>query len=339
MEVGTDAFGYNELKPGPEDAVACQAWEFKVGDLIFVDKPNSKQGKYRQAAIVAAFSRTTVVHNAIVTGVPPPGVMQTAENVIVTEALKGQWKRVVQNRFRMLVERYPFGGVAIARVDEKKYPEFFSNETVLKMQAFANSVVGQPFDSQMVNPAKKRFFSGGRFIDPSFGPPCKERERAWKMYQAGGPHKWICTQLLAWMIAFPGGLDELPENHDYTCAQPKWLIKDLQPGPGAMLKLTNVMQPGTWKALCGPKGCFIGVPNVPEWNNGIWGGGVPGLTCTGEGQDPFNGIIPGNPGCCQNLVKCTEARPVTDGNYCAPGSLGEGTTCWSTMFRCKTTCT
>lgn len=284
---------------------------------------------------MAAFSRTTVVHNAIVTFVPPPGTMQTAENVIVTEALKGQWKKVVQNRFRMLVERYPFGGVAIARVDEKKYPEFFSNETALKMQSFCKSVVGQPFDSQMVNPAKKRFFTGGRFIDPTFGPPCKERERAWKMYQAGGPHQWICTQLLAWVIAFPGGLNELPQNHDPQCLQPNWLIKDLQPNPGALLKLTDVMQPGSWKALCGPKGCFIGVPNVPEWANGIWGGGVPGFTCTAEGEDPFNGLIAGNPGCCKGLLKCKEPRPTTDINYCAPGSVGEGTTCWSTWMRCR----
>jgi len=267
--IGEDALGYNQFQP-QIGATACQMWKFKVGDMIFVEKPSGDQHQYPEANIVAKVTGSPVVHTAIVTQIPVEGVRQTAENVIVTEALKGQWKKVLQNRFRVLIERYPFGGISLRRVDEKKYPDFFTPAAAAKMTAWANSVLDQPFDTTMVNPAKKRLFTKGRYINPDTwggGPNCDERNRAVQMYNAGGPGKFICTQLVAWTIAFAGGLNTNPKNVDGQCAVPAFTVKDLQPNPGDMLKVPWV-GPGNWHIPCGTKGCYIAVPNIPQWSGG-----------------------------------------------------------------------
>jgi len=265
---GKDSYGFNKLEATKlESQTACQPWKFMVGDLIFVEKPSGHQKKFQEASIVARFTGSPVVHNAMVTRVPPIGEQQTGENVIVTEALKGVWKKVVQNTIRTLVERYPFGGVSIRRVDAEKYPNFFSPVVQSQITSWADSIVGQPFDTVMVNPAKKRLFTDGRFIDPIGGPSCDERKRADKMYAKGGPKKWICTQLLAWTLAFPGGLNLDPTNTEPLCDVPKWVVKDMQPNPGDMLTAPFVAK-SDWKIPCGTHGCWIGVPATAAWAGG-----------------------------------------------------------------------
>lgn len=261
---GQDAFGYNMYSPSPGSS-ACQPWKFQIGDIIFVEKPAGDQPQYREAEVVAKFTGTPVVHNAIVTQVPPPGVDQTGENVIVTEALKGYWKKVVQNTFRTLVERYPFGGVSIRRVDPNRFPNFFTKQSQAAMTEWANRITGEPFDQKMVNPVKRFWFTRGRYIPKN--PSCADRQRANRMYNSGGPRQWICTQLVAWTIAFPGGLNVNPNNTSPDCSVPDYIVKNLQPNPGDMLSAPFVQQ-GGWRAPCDTAGCYIGVPNVPRWAGG-----------------------------------------------------------------------
>lgn len=149
---------------------------------------------------------------------------------------------------------------------------FFSPAVQAAMTHFANSIVGQPFDTKMVNPAKKQLFTEGRFISPGLlgQPACSERIRAQKMYEQGGPGKWICTQVLAWTIGFAGGLNENKSNTELGCSAPKWLVTNMQPNPGTMLT-ADFVAPGEWRVPCGPHGCFIGVPADAEWAGGTTG--------------------------------------------------------------------
>lgn len=268
---GKDKYGDNnivELAGG----TACQPFKFKVGDMLFVDKPNSNDHRYWQADMVAKFTGSNVVHNAIVIEVPPEGTPQTADTIKIVEALKGNWKRVLINKFSTLVTRYPFGGVAIRRVDAAKYPTFFSPETQAAITAWGHKIVGEPFDRQMVNPAKKMF--DDTFIAPKFvnaDPLCTARRKGDDMYSKGGPHKWICSQLIAWTIAFPGGLNlgpggegglaVLPDGIGLSKCPPKWVIQDLQPNPGDWLKegAGPFLDPNIqWRMPCAAAGCFLG---------------------------------------------------------------------------------
>jgi hypothetical protein len=261
---GKDSFGYNIIKRNASES-ACQAWHFEIGDIIFLEKPAGHQEKYKEANMVAHFTGTPVVHDAIVIEVPPKGVEQTGENVIAMEALKGSWKKVLQNNIRTLVERYPFGGVSIRRVDPKRYPDFFTQDSRERIAAWAKQVTGERFDSDMVNPVRKRFFTKGRFISPN--PWCHDRERADRMYLAGGPHKWICTQLVAWTIAFAGKLNLNPANMESGCEVPEWVVTNLQPGPGDFLT-AKFVQPGSWRVPCAEVGCYLGVPHDSKWAGG-----------------------------------------------------------------------
>merc|ERR1719491_241549 len=113
---------------------------------------------------------------------------QTGENVVVTEAVKGGWKKIVQNPLRYVIQRWPFGGFWIRRVDTKRFPKFKKRKDDIKR--FANARVGEPFDRHMLVPIKRRWTTGHRYVQVD--PVSAERKRAYKMYKAGGPGKWIC---------------------------------------------------------------------------------------------------------------------------------------------------
>jgi len=260
MVQGKDLSGLNIIVPAM-GRIACQPFKYKVGDMLFVEKPAGNDPKYRQANIVAKFTGSPVVHNAIVMEVPPEGVAQTADNVFVVEALKGMWKRVMRNKLSTLVTRYPFGAVSVRRVDAAKYPAFFLPETQAKITQFAQAVIGEAFDVNMVNPAKKALsmFTQGRYF--SNNPMCGEKKRAHAMYMAGGPHQWICSQLLAWIIAFPGGLDLGPATPGmFGCSEGDWAIGNLEPNPGDFLDAAWTDPAIKFRAPCNPAGCFIGQP-------------------------------------------------------------------------------
>lgn len=262
---GNDVHGYNTFSKEPM-GTACQQWHFRVGDVILVEKPAELKKAYVPAYVVAAVSDSPVVHVAIVTKVPPPGVNQTADNVIVTEALKGAWKRVLQNTFREIVERFPFGGISIRRIDEKRFPLFFSSGKQAAITKWADARVGDGFDHDMLIPIKRRFAAGKRYI--AINPSCAERQRAMAMYRKGGPGRWICSEFVGWTLAFAGGI-----NTDYgllssNCDVPSWTIQNIQPLPGELTDMSFFDQDKPWHMPCEAVGCFVGVPAVPEWSGG-----------------------------------------------------------------------
>lgn len=261
---GKDRFGFNTLVKNL-GYTACQQWHFEIGDVLLVEKPAQLHQKYIPAFVQSFVSNSDIVHAAIVTKVPNKGVKQTSENVIVTEALKGSWKQVVQNTIRTLVERYPFGGVSIRRVDVSRFPGFETNKAAIS--AWADARLGEPFDKNMLIPFKRRFTTGDRYISKSGF--CWDRKRALKMYESEqkGPGKWICSQFVAWALAYPGGLNMNYGDVGPGCTAPQWTIKNLQPLPGDLMS-QEFYAAGKWKVPCDASGCYIGVPAIPDWAGG-----------------------------------------------------------------------
>jgi len=266
---GSDVHNDNIFTKMPGASGACNQWLFQVGDVILVDKPSAVKQKYIPAMVVAAATNSPVVHTAIVTKVPPPGVNQTAENIIITEALKGAWKQVLQNNLREIVERFPFGAISIRRVDAKKYPRFFSPDRLAKISEWADKRVGDGFDNHMLIPIKRRFTTGDRYIP--INPSCADRKRAIAKYREGGPGKWICSELVAWTLAFAGGLNQDYGTISEDCEEPPWTIKNVQPFPGDLSE-TDFFDPNIkWRMPCDDFGCFVGVPETPQWAGGTTG--------------------------------------------------------------------
>merc|ERR1719162_1097390 len=89
------------------------------------------------------------------------------------------------------------------------------------------------------------------------------------MYDAGGPGKWTCSQLVAWTLAFAGGLNTDYQNPYDTCknGQPGWVIQDIQECPGRLMEEDNIWDPAiTWSMPCNGVACWIGAP--PSWVGG-----------------------------------------------------------------------
>merc|ERR1719401_943195 len=109
-------------RPG---SVACATFRFKVGDAIFFEKPKGEGPAFFDANLVSKYTNSPVIHAGIVSYVPPEQVVgfQNPDDIIVTEALKGNYKRVTQQTLRHVIQRWAFGGFAIRRVDSK-YVDF-----------------------------------------------------------------------------------------------------------------------------------------------------------------------------------------------------------------------
>jgi hypothetical protein len=228
---------------------------FQVGDVMMVEKPVAGDKRYWQADIVAKWTQSNVVHAAIVSEVPPLGTPQNGGNVFVVEALKGNLKKVVRTPLVEFVGRYPWGGIHIRRVDNTKFPFFAGNAATIT--TWLNARVNDLFDTEMINPVKRAFTTGDRYI--SIDPWCETRKRAFNMYLAGRPNQWICSQLVAWALAFPGGLNTNVNGlSDAFCPQPHWIVKDLQPNPGDYMKPEKVdyMGPVPFYVPCDVVGCF-----------------------------------------------------------------------------------
>jgi len=205
------------------------------------------------------------VHAAVVTKILNKG--DNAEDIIITESLKGAFKRVVQNNMNTLVTRYPFGGLAIRRPDPVKFPNYAKNAA--QITAWGDKVTGQPFDKKMVNPLTKHIQTGKRFV--SVNPSCAERKRADAMWKAGGPGQYTCAQLVAWTVAFAGGLNiDTSKPDPHGCSVPAWVVPNVQPTPGDLKKEGEIagavgsasgagyLSPNTWSAPCDKAGCWVG---------------------------------------------------------------------------------
>jgi hypothetical protein len=247
-------------------SVACATFRFQVGDTIYFEKPVGKGPAFFDANLVAKYTQSTVIHAGIVSFVPPEAVdgFQNPDKIIVTEALKGNYKRVTQQTLRHVIQRWAFGGYFIRRVDPK-YVHF--KEHLQDITSYLNSVAGQPFDDDMVNPAKRMWATGGRYI--GVNPDCQERVRAYGMYKSGGPGKWICSSLIAWTLAFPGGINMDYKNPYDQCSGPGWPLTNMQEFPGHLMNEQNIWDPHIqWHLPCSAMGCWVGAPMSARWEGG-----------------------------------------------------------------------
>jgi len=206
----------------------CKSWNFEVGDVIIF-------GTGRDTLALAGFNFLArsflhgAVHAAIVTDVRG----QRPGDIIVTEALADQKQRVVQGNASAIFTHRTYHDVWIRRVDAIRFPLFTSRS--LDIAHWANQHAGDPFDSAMMYPGVRNIDDSDNYIQPE--PDCAKRQAALQMFQAGGPRKWMCSQFVAWILAFAGGL-----NTDYpdggSCPVPKWdgKVENLQPSPGDLLQ-------------------------------------------------------------------------------------------------------
>lgn len=252
----TDSFVFKQ------GSVACKTFRFQVGDSIFFHKPVG--GGFTQAEMVAKFTNSPIVHAGMISYVPPEQVdgQQNPDEIIVVEALKGDFKRVTRQTLRHVIQRWPFGAYSIRRVDPK-FVHF--KEHYADMTAYLNSIVGQPFDPDMVNPTKRHWDTN--YINPSIS--CQERARAAAMFKNGGPGKWMCAQVILWTLAFAGGLNTDYENPYDECPGPGWPLTNMQEYPGALMNEANIWNPNIqFHIPCSAVGCWVGAPTSARWQGG-----------------------------------------------------------------------
>jgi hypothetical protein len=268
VATGTNANRENTFAASPK-AVGCQPFVFQVGDVIFFEKPKHQGLPFFQAGLVSMFSQSPIIHAGIVSYVPPEESFdQNADDILVTEALKGSYKKVTQQSLRHVIQRWAFGAFHIRRVASSKFDKFKGHAE--NITSFLDSVKDQPFDSDMVIPGKRSWGTDGRYIDPYGSVTCAERQRAYDMYIAGGPKKWMCSQLILWTLAFAGRLNLDYTDHNDACQGPGWVLVNLQEWPGELLKEVYLWDAGvTWKVPCSPVGCWVGAPNTSRWVGGM----------------------------------------------------------------------
>merc|ERR1712139_105817 len=173
--------------------------------------------------------------------------------------------KVTQQTLRHVIQRWNFGAYHIRRV-ASKFTRF--NEHARDITSFLDSVKGEPFDSDMMIPGKRRWATKGRFINQSIS--CTERQRAYEMYRRGGPGRWMCSQSVLWALGFAGGL-----NLDYSdpydnCKGPGWALTNLQEWPGSLLAETNLWDKKiTWTMPCNQVSCWVGAPMSSRWIRGM----------------------------------------------------------------------
>jgi hypothetical protein len=238
-------------------------FRFQVGDAIFFYKPAG--GGFSQAEMVAKYTNSPVVHAGIVSYVPPEQVdgVQIPDDIIVTEALKGEFKKVTQQTLRHVIQRWAFGGYSIRRVDPKY---IHLKDHYADITSFLNTQKDKPFDSDMVNPTKRHWGTAGRYIDPAI--PCQERDRALALYRAGGLGTWFCSDLIIWTLAFPGGINMDYDNPYDQCPGAGWPLTNMQEYPGALMNEQNIWnQAILWHLPCNEAGCWVGAPM--SWQGGL----------------------------------------------------------------------
>lgn len=247
--------------------VTCKQWHFQVGDVLLARKPaDSSLTKNAPSLVIAMVSHSDYIHAGIVTNVPPAGVNQTGDNIFVMEALKGNFKEVKNNSIRNAIQRWPFGGYKIMRPSSTKFPTYYTPATAQQIQSWASQQIGKKFDSEMLKPFKRRFTTGKRFV--KLEPDCNERRRALDFYTQGGPEKWICAQLVAWTLAFAGGI-----NRDYgktadNCDLKEWVFKNLQPNPGELERFSIWDESNYFTVRCPTDKCWVAAPATPDWAGG-----------------------------------------------------------------------
>jgi hypothetical protein len=68
-------------------------------------------------------------------------------------------------------------------------------------------------------------------------PNCAQRQRARALFQDDKAKAWVCTSIVTWALAFPGGLNGDPRLQDPGCTEPHWIIRNMQPHPKQLLSM------------------------------------------------------------------------------------------------------
>jgi len=225
----------------------CHQWDLQVGDVfVFGYGPDTLSLAFVNV-VARAFSHGAV-HAAIVTEVNGPGL----GDILVTEAIADTRMTIMQTKVSDLLNHRSYHEVWIRRVDSTRFPMFASKAAAITQ--WANQHVGDDFDKVMLYPGIRNIADVGNFIPNK--PNCAQRTKALQLYQAGGPRKWMCSQFVAWTLAFAGGL-----NTDYSpggsssCAAPAWdgKVESLQPAPGDLIHQSFWGSKG-FHVVCGKAG-------------------------------------------------------------------------------------
>lgn len=224
-------------------------WRFMLGDVVFFEKPWDLNRKFLAAHVISAVSISAFIHDAMVVELPPDNETQTADNVILA-AVTAAANAVEIISLRKALSYFQFSGIAVERVDQQRF-RFFKDK-IGGIVKWTKGRVGEPYNLRIAIPMWKVF-------DPDHvlqAPGCKTRKRVREWFETtGGPHHWMCSQFIAWALAFPGGLNtdywsagDEPPWIDYgfvttnvieyePCGEPVWYITDLQPLPGRFRKM------------------------------------------------------------------------------------------------------
>lgn len=259
----------------PQDKELCTQFRFEVGDiLIFGHGPSNTPELALENGLMQLVAHGAV-HASIITA--KTGAFGL-DGYIITEALKpmagSAESGVVESTLCELLDHRQYHDVWVRRVDKARYPQFFAK--LPAMASFAKQQLGEPFDNNML-------FPGIRISDPNWfpqNPNCLDRQRAIDKYKAGGPDKYMCSQLVAWTVAYGGGL-----NTDYGAQAgsdgglsgggysggggasgqgcendvPGWVVPHLQPSPGDLLE-QPYYDASRYHVLC-KGGCGAGFVN------------------------------------------------------------------------------
>jgi hypothetical protein len=232
----------------------CYAWRFEVGDvLIFGVAPETNTPMETISAITMDILYAGACHSAFISAVNGPALT----DIVVTESLKGPHMAVFASSLQEVLAGRQYTYVWLNKVDRARFPNFVNR--VAEIGTWSAARVGEPFDTQLM--VEKSVPFPWRGTDPHWIealPGCSGREKALNLYKSGGLGKWFCSQLVAWTLAFPGGL-----NTDYgsngDCVTPPWdgHVEFLEVGPGDLIHQPFYDASGI-RVPC-EQGCDIGV--------------------------------------------------------------------------------
>mmetsp|Transcript_632 Transcript_632/g.531 ORF Transcript_632/g.531 Transcript_632/m.531 type:complete len:369 (-) Transcript_632:86-1192(-) len=220
---------------------SCRQWTFQVGDVLIFEPAwgANRVGQWIAAGLTTMLSGKDAMHVAAVSDV----YSQTPDGIMILEALKPPNGIVQKNSLRIVIHRWPLIGFWIRRADPARFP--LDQNT---MSTWSNSILNQPYDKAMVVPLFRRWVTHGRYISEM--PDVDEKRRAIQLYRNGGPGMWVCSQLIAWFLAFPGGININNFND--------WPIKKLQDFPADFLRFP-IWDGQNTHIHCYEYGCYLGV--------------------------------------------------------------------------------
>jgi len=237
----------------------CRGWRFQVGDTLFFARPACTP-PMTMPWLIDMYTWSKYIHTAIVVKVPPAGEAQTRDNVMLSAAVHAEpavHTHAIGEIFRKYPNAFPWGGVKILRVDPARFPQVQLRQA--EIWQWVQDREGENYDPSL-------FLPGRRNLPPYFQtkPDCDERKRALRMFEAGGPHVWACSQYVAWTLAFPAGLNT-GSDPSGNCPIAPWVFDNLQPFPDEVID-EPIWEHGTeFNLRCSVHGCFMpgDVPALP----------------------------------------------------------------------------